>query len=203
MVKNIAAVFLLKAVLVYLGIILMSLLVNISPIVSSNFRAYNNKRYNNYFKKTTTVKFEKTKNSIFDTRVHLKYANSKQWTQVEYLVDSWYLVFIPKVLFISLLLATKFKSLKSKIISFAIGLIINTILINFILNIRIYVLRIEAQNILNDFQNSFTDKIMVFFHNNIAVYGWICFVIPLFVWVLVSSRTEMFSASFKLNSSKV
>ncbi|MBN1967892.1 MAG: hypothetical protein JW870_00845 [Candidatus Delongbacteria bacterium] len=196
-IKMFLSNFLFKCLLIYAAIVILGLSLKINPIIADNFIEYNNQRFAK-FDNYTDVNFQKNRKSAFDTKIYVKYKNSKQWTHVEYLLVSWYIAFLPKVIFISLILATSFQSIKNKVISIVAGFLLTNIMVHFILYIRIYILKIQAQQILGDYSNLLKDRIMLFLHNNVAVYGWICFVLPVFAWLLVAFRTKMIKELFVL-----
>lgn len=187
-------IFLFKCTGIYVGLILLAMAFNLDPAFGDMFRKSNNMRFENRLQ-DTKVEFRKHDNKPFDTNIRVEYTNNSQWTFVEYRLDSWYIGFIPKALFIALLLSTTFHSWKRKALTFVLGFIITSILTFFILYIRVYTQKIHAQSILGDFQNTLVDKIIVFLHNTIAVYSWIGFVLPVFAWITVTLAAIKFNVA--------
>lgn len=140
--------------------------------------------FQSYFSRSD-VHFLVVKKAGFDMQVSLKYQNSRQHTTVVFFFNSWYASYIPNSLLLALLLATSFGRKNNKVFTILGAMLILRVSLLIVLYVRLYVLRIEAQNILLDFRNTLTDKLVIFLHNSFAVHSWISFIIPIFVWVLV------------------
>jgi hypothetical protein len=176
--------FLLKSILFYISLVGLALLLNLEVEFGESFRKRGNNSFENRIE-NTKVEFIKQEKSAFDTKIRVFFSKDLQSAYVDFLMDSWYLAFIPKAIFLSLLLATRYHSLLRKLLALITGFLLTHIFIFFVLYIRVWILRIEARNILGLSDYNLWDKLMIFFHNNIAVYSWIGFVLPVFAWALV------------------
>lgn len=173
-----------------MGFIFLGIVLKLDPVFCDVFIKRNNARFEHRFS-NSLVTVKNATEGPFDTNIRVEYANERQNTFAEYDLDSWYTGFVPVVLVISLLMATHFSSMKKRLLSLLVGILLTEIFIFMVLYNRIYILKVKAQVVLGDFENTFVDKLMIFFHNNLFVYGWICFVLPVFAWFIVAFHNKV------------
>ena len=172
--------------LVYGSFLFTGKVLNFDKIYGDIYRNKNTALFETFFK-NSRVTFKDVDNHATLTDIYLKYTGPKQWTFATYRLDAWYLSYIPVALVLSLFMATKYASNRIKFYRFVAGFSLTSLLLLFILAIRIYTLKIEAQQVVHDFHHTGFDRVMIFFHNNVAAYGWINYVIPVLVWFTLNS----------------
>jgi len=183
-----------KSLLFYLALLFGGLLLNLHEWNGDRFRTENNSRFKDRIEQTE-VNFMELNKGGFDTQIHIRYSNSVQWTTADYLLDSWYISYIPVIIFLSLAMSVSFGNFFHKLLYIVIGLALTGFSVYLILYCRVYILKLEAQHILEDYGGTLFDRLMVFMHNNLVQYGWLPFVLPMFIWFLLFIKRFQFDFS--------
>lgn len=186
--NNIALRFLIKSLILYIMLLLLLAIPKVELFVEEVFRNSNNLWFNDRIENSKISFNKNTENSFFDTVIHLKYSKGNHWNYMEYHIDSRFISYIPKALFISLFLSTTgFNSISKKVFAGLAGMFLLLILTHFLLFVRIYTMNLQVQESLGLFRGSFKDRIYIFLLNYFASYTWIVFFLPVVSWIMVSS----------------
>lgn len=184
--NNRPILFFVKSSIIYLVFIGISIIPSVDKFIEEVFINSNRLWFKSRLE-NTRVDFKKSySENQYDCLIHVRYSLNGRWNFMEYHLDSRFIAYIPKVLFLSLLIATVYSSERKKIFGGLIGLALTLALTHFLLNIRIYCLRLQIQDSLGFFAMNGKDRFYLFLLDYFASYTWIIYFIPILSWIAVS-----------------